>query len=497
MRRDALREYVQNSVDARASTVHVSIDGPVATVRDDGEGMDFPTLRRARRLGASDKGRLFNVGFRGIGIYAAFGMCERLRISTRRAGDSQLLRLTMDFGAMSRVLEQDRDAPERSGVALGDLLYEYTDFQPTNYEGDPDDHFTMVQLEGLQSEYRSQLSRPNEVQRYLLSVLPVRFPEDGYGTSVNEWMRDSLGLNLVRVVLRIGKEPEFEVAPLVAKDVHEPEHACIKDADGKNLAFMWYAMSTTKGQIPVADVSGFLLKAKGFTLGGRQTIKHLWPPVGGGTLYHHYTGEVHVLDGAGVTPNAARNGLEAGLPSSILFQHLRDRFAVLNSDADVSRSILRARDDLDGIQEEARMLSDRMNDSDESQFDLYHRGRNLLGRVEDYEGALTRLKARGKSGRGRATFPPREGQMQEVVELLGLTKEPRDIANRTIRITSKSTGSQRQTRPTEPQESPLPQVSLLRAAVDSLTGMGVPVAAGAVRGDSQGTRRCAAPSTGG
>ena len=46
--KDALREYVQNSVDARASTVHVSIDGPVATVRDDGEGVDFPTLRRAR-----------------------------------------------------------------------------------------------------------------------------------------------------------------------------------------------------------------------------------------------------------------------------------------------------------------------------------------------------------------------------------------------------------------------------------------------------------------
>ena len=33
--------------------------------------MDFDTLRRARRLGASDKGRQFNVGFRGIGISGA------------------------------------------------------------------------------------------------------------------------------------------------------------------------------------------------------------------------------------------------------------------------------------------------------------------------------------------------------------------------------------------------------------------------------------------
>ena len=70
--KDALREYVQNSVDAHANNVHITIDGPVLTVRDDGDGMDFDTLRRARRLGASDKGVRFNVGFRGIGIYATF-----------------------------------------------------------------------------------------------------------------------------------------------------------------------------------------------------------------------------------------------------------------------------------------------------------------------------------------------------------------------------------------------------------------------------------------
>ena len=80
--KDALREYVQNSVDADASNVHITIDGPVVTIRDDGHGMDFDTLRRARRLGASDKGIMFNVGFRGIGIYAAFGMCEILTIQT-------------------------------------------------------------------------------------------------------------------------------------------------------------------------------------------------------------------------------------------------------------------------------------------------------------------------------------------------------------------------------------------------------------------------------
>ena len=67
--KDALREYVQNSVDAHADTVHVTIDGPTLTIRDNGDGMNYEQLRRARRLGASDKTPQFNVGFRGIGMY--------------------------------------------------------------------------------------------------------------------------------------------------------------------------------------------------------------------------------------------------------------------------------------------------------------------------------------------------------------------------------------------------------------------------------------------
>ena len=63
---------------------------------------------------------------------------------------------------------------------------------------------------------------------------------------------------------------------------------------------MWYALSATRGQVspgdigaPVSDVSGLLLKIKGFTLGNRSNVKHLWPLVGARALYHHYTGEIH------------------------------------------------------------------------------------------------------------------------------------------------------------------------------------------------------------
>lgn len=476
--RDALREYVQNSVDAHASTVHVTIDGPVITVRDDGDGMDFDTLRRARRLGASDKSPQFNVGFRGIGIYAAFGMCETLTIHTHQANAAELLRLRLHFGAMGRVLEKDRDAPKRSGVALTDLLYEHTDFQRTDYTGDPTEQFTMVRLEGVRPEHRAQLSKLAEVHSYLLSTLPVAFPESGYGFSVNNWLRDIVKLHPVRIVLRVGKEPEVLVAPQLARNVREPETNYIKDADGRDLAFMWYALSTTGSQVSSDhgatnnyDISGFHLKIKGFTLGNRQTVRHLWPLVGGRALYHHYTGEIHVLDDAGVVPNAARNDLSAGRPRDVLFRYLEDNFNVLNSQADVARQLLKIQGDVATLEKQAENLRQRQDNPDESPFELYRLSRNFVLSIERSERELTRLKGRGRSGRSRMTFPPTQLQLQEIDKIFTLVREPKEIASRVVRATSTRTRSKSSDVQPASQQPPLPQVALLRQALDAFAGM--------------------------
>lgn len=476
--KDALREYVQNSVDAHAGTVHITVDGPIVTIRDDGDGMDFDTLRRARRLGASDKSPQFNVGFRGIGIYAAFGMCETLTIHTHQANAAELLRLRLHFGAMSRALEKDRDAPKRYGVALTDLLYEHTDFQRTDYTGDPAEQFTMVRLEGVRLEYRAQLSKLAEVHAYLLSTLPVEFPEYGYGPAVNGWMGDVLKLNPVKVVLRIGKEPEVTVAPQLAKRVHEPETSYVKDADGRDLAFMWYALSATRDQVSSdhgatadSDVSGLLLKIKGFTLGNRLTVKHLWPLVGARTLYHHYTGEIHILDDAGAVPNAARNDLQAGRPRDVLFRHLGDKFNVLNSQADVARQLLKIQGDVATLEKEAQNLRQRQGNPDESPFELYRQSRNFVLGIERTERELTRLKGRGRSRQGRMTFPPSDLQLQEIDNIFALVREPKEIASRVVHATSTRTRSKGSDAQPASQQPPLPQVALLRQALDAFAGM--------------------------
>ena len=317
--KDAIREYVQNGVDANASSVTVSINGPRVTIRDDGDGMDWDTLRMSRRFGVSDKSPKLHVGYRGIGIYAAFGMCEILRITTRQVEMDDLLHLQIRFGEMRRILEQDKASEKREGIGLSNLLYEYTEFRREPYTGDTSrDHFTLVRLDGISREYRAQLNDSESVEAYLLNTLPIAFPEEEYGITINAWLKEYVGLNSVKLVLRVGNEPEINVEPKIAPHLEDPQFHWIKDDQNKKVAFIWNALTTLGERIPslsgsdeATGVSGFLLKMKGFTLGDRIRLKPRWPATGGRTLYHHYTGEAHVLDAADVYPSAARDDLEA------------------------------------------------------------------------------------------------------------------------------------------------------------------------------------------
>ena len=350
--RDAIREYAQNGVDAGASVIWVTVNGPRVVIRDDGSGMSKETLQKSRRLGISDKNAVDNVGFRGIGVYSAFGMCESLSITTRQTEMETQESIRFNFGDMRRILERDRTSEQRGGIALAELLSEHIQFASELYTGNRDGgdgrgQFTVVTLEGVMPEYRAQLSDLASLSSYLLNTLPVAFPEKAYGPKVNVWLRDHLGLNPVRVLLRIGDEPESEVEPPIVNEVEEdPNFEWIENAEGEHTAFVWYVLSNTGARISLpsgvdegSGSSGFLLKSKGFTLGNRLLLKPKWPPQGGRTLYHHYSGEVHIVEQANVYPNAARNDLESSPEKQTLDNRLFQCFDELNRRADLHRGI--------------------------------------------------------------------------------------------------------------------------------------------------------------
>src|SRR5438309_80664 len=77
-----MREYVQNAVDAGANEVTIQITGHSVIISDDGDGMSLEQLMDARDFAISGKDSDYNVGFRGIGIYSGFDLCNRLLVTT-------------------------------------------------------------------------------------------------------------------------------------------------------------------------------------------------------------------------------------------------------------------------------------------------------------------------------------------------------------------------------------------------------------------------------
>ena len=208
-----------------------------------------------------------------------------------------------------------------------------------------------------------------------------------YGPQVNEWLTEHAKLNPIEISLRVGDAEELIVEPEVAEDVYDPRFEWILNNEGQRLAFIWYGLSKTGKQARPSVANGIALKIKGFTIGSRrETLKSIWPAVGGRTLYHHYAGEIHVFDQAGVFPNAARDNLESTPEKQILLKHLAQTFQKLSRQARLLQATVRARTLVFGLNNVIVDLKARAEDSDE---DLYQ----LISETSGNLGDLTKVRA--------------------------------------------------------------------------------------------------------
>ena len=115
---------------------------------------------------------------------------------------------------MRQLLERDRAAEKREELPLVDVIGRHTKFGRRRFPPDRiGEHFTLVNLDGVGQEYRSQLSDASALNSYLLRTLPTAFPEQGYGKAVNKWLEKKVEINPVRVVLRIGQRTGSRTIP--------------------------------------------------------------------------------------------------------------------------------------------------------------------------------------------------------------------------------------------------------------------------------------------
>lgn len=310
---DALREYVQNAVDADADRIEIDIDPDVVSVVDTGSGMSNEQARNAIRFGVSDKSPLEHVGFRGIGIYSGFNVCDSLEIYTKDGCDPNTHKLTFDFyGIRTQLLREQ----ERRSIGLPpelhlERLLEQSVFMESIGEEPFRNRGTTVIMSGLLETAYSQLNDWDSVVDYLRNVVPLPFdPDFRYGTLIEKRFHER-DYKVVPIALTLNGRQESLFRPYTDGlfkngGRHAPEFFDVKGRGGQEFGFAWVCVNDARETIKDRNLRGLLLKKLGFSISNRQ---YLEPMFSRPTYSRRITGEV-ILTHDRLIPNAARNDFE-------------------------------------------------------------------------------------------------------------------------------------------------------------------------------------------
>lgn len=327
--KDALREYVQNSVDANAKNIEIKIRQNNIVIQDTGDGMDYETMRNAIRLGVSDKNPKNQVGFMGIGIYSAFHICEKLIIHSSTKENSPN-RISFDFKKMRELLEWQREArfnkeiKEDELIALQKLLENNIELDALNSEEFPK-YGTRVELIGLEPDFFKSLSKFEEMEEYLEKVLPLPYdPKFKWGKLIEKKIQDecqekNVHFKIVNIRLQVNDQIKDLFKPYKDEDFESeslrPYFIELKNSNDF-FGIAWGCLNKDRAMIKNEKSRGFLVKKQGFTIGKKEDLlEYFGRPI----YFNRYVGEIIVLNQK-MLPNASRSAFE---PSPLRISYIQ------------------------------------------------------------------------------------------------------------------------------------------------------------------------------
>lgn len=360
---DAVREYVQNGIDAGANLVEITVASNSAIVLDNGSGMSPDVADAAIRLGISNKDPRTQVGFRGIGIYSALHLCDQLIVRTRdEKGNAS--RIEMDFALIRAQLAEQEAARLKGKPAC--LWLESMLSGTVSVAADPESplesHGTLVVLLGLSTDFGDRLKDRSALETYLMDVVPLPFdPDFKWGAEISERLTDK-GFTPVSVNLTHDGAKHAMFRPYTNRiftggegvapsffDVVTPESR-------KRLGFCWYCLNDDSYVLPCESVRGLIMKKFGFSVGDRDYMRDLYGrPIVSGRV----TGEIIVED-TELLPNAARSDFEAGPARDRFKRALSNAASKISSHATTLQQRWRALDVLEHALQELQRVSDSM-----------------------------------------------------------------------------------------------------------------------------------------
>ncbi len=309
---DALREYIQNSIDAKCKQIELVIDPDTIMVDDDGLGMSFEEAKTAIKLGISEKNPKEDVGFRGIGIYSAYNLCDCIDIYTRSESDTNCNLIHIDFRSARIELAKDQERKKHNiptNVYLENLL-ENIVYVDVDKENTLTRSGTRAIMSDLLDEVYDELNNWDEVVGYLRDVVPLPFREDfKYASVIKEKFKEA-DYKIVPVTLQIGNIRKEITRPYYNEmfehgGKHPPAFFEISDG-GKHYGFAWVCVNDARRVLKNTTLRGLLIKKFGFSISDRN---YLEPYFARPVFHRRITGEV-IIQNEELMPNAARSDLE-------------------------------------------------------------------------------------------------------------------------------------------------------------------------------------------
>jgi molecular chaperone HtpG len=408
--RDALREYIQNGVDAHAKNIKLKIRQNTIVIEDDGDGMDYKILRKALRVGVSDKKPGTDVGFMGIGIYSAFHLCDSLTIFSRTKINLPC-KVEIDFKSMRELLENQKELRLNGNISseelidLQTLLEKYIDLsdEDTISTEEFPGRGTRVELVGLDYHFYEDLTDFKKVAGYIKDVVPLHFDKDKftYGEKIENKIteickKSNASFELVNVELQVNNKRERLFKPYVDSDFHddnpqEPKFKELKYGD-KLLGVAWGCLNSTRKKIEDKKLRGFLIKKQGFAIGNRENVVMHF---GSRTHFDRYIGEIIVVSQE-LLPNSSRDDFELSSQRTIFYKILVNVAKKLNEESNTFQDRTKALDQIGEFKVEIKEINASYNRYEKNPDELVRHIVNLNEILKKVESIIKRNVLKGK-----------------------------------------------------------------------------------------------------
>ena len=287
---NCIREYVQNSLDAKALKIEICYinGGSSIEIRDDGHGMDRNQLIDALTVGYSSKGE-GDIGWRGLGIWSGAAVCNTLHIVTK-ANNSPRLSIDINCRGITKANRTD-NAEKAINDSLSNLMYDDNDSAP----------FTKITLEGIYEPLRETFSK-EKLTQFLKDTVPMKFSSSFIqGDEILENL-EKFGIPRPNTAILVDGEEVFKDPAFNCSVLRHPAIVPIQSED-RILAVAWFLNTSASKKIKNGSItfrkSNFRIGDTALVFANSKVINKGWQ-----------IGEIHVLD-KNIVENASRDNFEA------------------------------------------------------------------------------------------------------------------------------------------------------------------------------------------